>query len=73
MIKYNNYIYTTKTLRTIRSKDEDLPIRSIYLYKNQLLFEVLPCTLLFSQSSFRKTTILFPSAWPSREFTWTVI
>ena len=42
-------------------------------YKNQLLFEVSPCTLLFSKSSFRKTTILPPSVWPSSKFAWTVI
>ena len=42
-------------------------------YKNELLFEVSPCTLLFSQSSFRKTTILPPSVWPNGEFTWTII
>ena len=42
-------------------------------YKNQLLIEVTLCTLLFSQSPFRKTTIIHPSVWASREFTWTVI
>ena len=31
IVKYNNCIDTTKTLRTIRNKDEDLPINKIYL------------------------------------------
>ena len=48
MIKYNNYICTTKTLRTIRSKDEDLPINKVYIiamYKDYLVIT----TVLFYQ------------------------
>ena len=42
-------------------------------YKNQLLFEVSPYTLLLHQSYFSKTTILSPSVWSSRDFTQTDI
>ena len=40
--KYNNYIDTTKTLRTIRTKDEDLPINKEYItamYKYDLVIK----------------------------------
>ena len=30
IVKYNNYIDTTKTVRTIRTKDEDLPVNKVY-------------------------------------------
>ena len=47
--KYNNYIDTTKTLRTIRTKDEDLPINKEYItamYKYDLVIKsVLFCQL----------------------------
>ena len=42
-------------------------------FKNQLLFEVSPRTLLLPQSSFRKTTFLPSLIWSRREYTWTVI
>ena len=32
IVKYNNYIETTKTLRTIKTKDEDLPINKRTVY-----------------------------------------
>ena len=31
IVKYSNYIYTTKTLRTIRSKDKDLLKNKVYV------------------------------------------
>ena len=42
IVKYNNYIDTTKTLRTVRTKDEDLPINKEYItamYKYDLLIK----------------------------------
>ena len=48
IVKYNNYIYTRKTWRTIRSKDEDLHINKVYIiaiYKDYLVIT----TVLFYQ------------------------
>ena len=48
IVKYNNYIDTTKTLRTVRTKDEDLPINKEYItamYKYDLVIK----TVLFYQ------------------------
>ena len=42
IVKYNNYIDTTKTLRTVRTKDEDLPINKEYItamYKYDLVIK----------------------------------
>ena len=43
IVKYNNYVNTTKSLGTIRIKDEDLPIYIkiyLYIYKDALVMTI---------------------------------
>ena len=43
IVKYNNYIDTTKTIGTIRTKDEDLPTDQTYVtavHKNDLVITI---------------------------------
>ena len=48
IVKYNNYIDTTKALRTIKTKDEDLPIKK-YMYLAMYKDYLVITTVLFYQ------------------------